>query len=136
VVNLLSTPQYASRDAFIQGQSAPSSGATNPNITDPYQLFTIIASDHGCNTFTFRWAGGFFAAFGEPPIAGIDFVFVAHGSYQIEKAYSEYNTGHYLSEIGCQFVGGACGTQDCVKASCGAPPTSKREEFGGIGDGQ
>ena len=64
-------------------------------------------------------------------------MFVAHGSYEIEKAYSEYNTGQYLSEIGCQFVGGACGTVNCLKAACGAPPMSpKTDMFGGMGMGK
>lgn len=88
----------------------------NPGVT-PEQLFTVLASDHGCNSFTFRWTFNV-----NPPVAGIDFVFVAHDSYLIEKAYSEYNTEAILIGAGCDFVGGVCGTQACEKSGCGPAP--------------
>ena len=57
-----------------------------------------------------------------PPVAGIDLVFVERDSYLIEKAYSEFNTEAILIEAGCGFVGGFCGTGDCVKNGCGPAP--------------
>ncbi|KFY87684.1 hypothetical protein V500_06830 [Pseudogymnoascus sp. VKM F-4518 (FW-2643)] len=75
-------PVYANKAAFIAGQT----GVKHPGQT-PNQLFTVVASDHGCNSFTFRWTQNV-----SPPVAGIDLVFVERDSYLIEKAYSEFNT--------------------------------------------
>jgi len=116
----LAAPQYDGRDAFIAGQT----GVSNPGVKSD-QLFNIVASDHGCNSFTFRW-DGFFSGFNQAPVAGMDLVFVEKGSYLLEKAYSEYNTGQFLHENGCLFVGGYCLQGQCVAAGCGpAPPPPK-----------
>jgi hypothetical protein len=71
--------------------------------------FTMIAWDHGCDTFSFSW--NWESVPGAPRISGVDLVFVQKGSYLIEKAYSEYNNALYLSEHGCKFVDGVCGNQ-------------------------
>jgi hypothetical protein len=89
---------------LVQAAIAFTSEHTQTNIT-------VIASDYGCDTFTFRWSG--VLAPGGSPIAGIDFVFVQKGSYLIEKAYSELNNVLFLSENGCKTVGGICGTNNC-----------------------
>lgn len=129
----LAAPQFNGRDAFIAGQT----GVSNPGVTGS-QLFNIVASDHGCNSFTFRW-DGFFSGFNLAPVAGMDLVFVQQGSYLMEKAYSEYNTGHLLHEGGCQFVGGVCQQSQCVAAGCGAAPpapkTSKKRNVFNTGLG-
>ena len=77
----------------------------------------MIAWDHGCDTFTFRWRGQLVP--GALGVAGIDFVFVQPGSYLLEKAYSEWNNLLFLSELGCKVVGGVCGTGEC--GVCSAP---------------
>jgi hypothetical protein len=64
----------------------------------------VIAWDHGCDTFTFRWRGNFVTD--QPGIAGIDFVFVQKGNYLLEKAYSEFNNFALLLEFGCKL---SCG---------------------------
>jgi hypothetical protein len=89
-------PQYTSKESFIAGQIAATS---NP----PQAKFTVIAWDHGCDTFTFRWRGQFVAGTPEPlGIAGIDLVVVQKGSFLLETAYSEYNNVLFLYEIGCK----------------------------------
>jgi len=106
----IDAPQYDGKEAFVQGQIAATSSTPPPN-------FSVIAWDYGCDTFTFRWRGDFVP--GQLGVAGIDFVFVQQGSYLLEKAYSEWNNVHFLSEIGCKLVGGACGTHEC--GVCSAP---------------
>ncbi|KAH6718256.1 hypothetical protein BKA61DRAFT_732570 [Leptodontidium sp. MPI-SDFR-AT-0119] len=112
----LSVPQYDSKASFITGQLLPGSFAHNPNKTVD-DMFPITISDHGCDSFTFRWVGYFFQ--GAPPVAAIDFVFVQKGSYLIEKAWSEYDSGGFLKGVGCAFVGGTCGTNACEPACAG-----------------
>jgi len=90
-------PQYDGKAAFVQGQVSQTS-------SPPFNVFDVIAWDHGCDTFTYRWRWHF-----QPTaIAGIDFVFVKKGTYLIEKAYSEWNNYVFLQDLGCKAVGGAC----------------------------
>jgi hypothetical protein len=89
---------------LVQGLLAFTSGHTPFN-------FTVVAWDHGCDTFSFRWSWEFLP--GGLRIAGVDLVFVQKGSYLIEKLYVEFNNVLYLSENGCKFVGGLCGTNGC-----------------------
>lgn len=117
-------PFYSSPDAFLNGQIK----TTPPN---PLPKFTVIAWDHGCNSFTFRWT--LTNTFGASPIglAGIDLVFIQEGSYRYQTAYSEYNNVLFLAQIGCHFIGGACGMYDCkadTEKVCIAP--TKRNIFG------
>jgi hypothetical protein len=68
----------------------------------------VVAWDHGCDTFSFRWY--WYIIPDALPVAGVSLVFVQEGSYLLEKVYSEFNNALYLSENGCKFVGGLCGT--------------------------
>ncbi|KAK5291706.1 hypothetical protein LTR16_002154 [Cryomyces antarcticus] len=84
----ISTPQYASKAAFLAGQAASADGTAS---------FDVIAHDHGCNSFTFRWTGHF----APQPVAGIDFVLLEPGSHRIRAAYSEFNTLGFVLAVGC-----------------------------------
>ncbi|TKA51717.1 hypothetical protein B0A49_08950 [Cryomyces minteri] len=84
----VSTPQYASKAAFLAGQAS---------IADGTASFDAIAHDHGCNSFTFRWTGHF----APQPVAGIDFVLLEPGSHRIRAAYSEFNSLGFVLAVGC-----------------------------------
>ncbi|KAG4442531.1 hypothetical protein IFR05_001943 [Cadophora sp. M221] len=112
----LSVPQYDSKSSFIAGQLLPGSFAHNPNKTAD-DMFPVTISDHGCDSFAFRWVGYFFE--GAPGAAGLDLVFVQKGSYLIEKAWSECDSGGFLRGVGCAFVGGMCGSKACEPACAG-----------------
>jgi hypothetical protein len=83
----------------------------------PETVFNVVASGHGCNFFTFRWQ---FHLSSPPPlctagatIAGIDLVFMKPGTFQYQKAYSEFDNIHLIYEFGT-LIGGL--------PSCGAKP--------------
>ncbi len=76
---------------MVQGLIAFTSGPNQFN-------FTVVASDHGCDSFSFRWRWEFVP--GGLPIAGVDLIFVERGSYRIQKVYSEFNNVLFLRESG------------------------------------